>query len=150
MKINSIRICTPSQSNQDNHNPNVSPIMFCTRNSEKEESVKSRILTAKTKKTISECKYIAIGIIILYFSVKHIFRMNKIKLKKLEEQMREETKKLLEEAKKKAESEAAEKSQEEAGEKIGEKVEKVVDKIKEEIPVPMDFKDLFKNIKDYR
>ncbi|MCD7740331.1 MAG: hypothetical protein LUH11_03175 [Candidatus Gastranaerophilales bacterium] len=40
---------------------------------------KDEILTAKTKKAVSECKYIALGICILYFAMKRNFKVNKVK-----------------------------------------------------------------------
>lgn len=40
---------------------------------------KDEIITAKTKKAISECKYVVLGVGILYFAMKHNVKVNKIK-----------------------------------------------------------------------
>lgn len=40
---------------------------------------KDEIITAKTKKAISECKYVVLGAGILYFAMKHNIKVNKIK-----------------------------------------------------------------------
>ncbi len=40
---------------------------------------KDEIITAKTKKAVSECKYIALGVSILYFAMKRNFKVNRIK-----------------------------------------------------------------------
>ncbi len=40
---------------------------------------KDEIITAKTKKAISECKYVVLGLGILYFAMKRNIKVNKIK-----------------------------------------------------------------------
>ena len=40
---------------------------------------KDEIITAKTKKAISECKYVVFGLVILYFAMKRNIKINKIK-----------------------------------------------------------------------
>ena len=40
---------------------------------------KDEIVTAKTKKAISECKYVVLGLGILYFAMKRNIKINKIK-----------------------------------------------------------------------
>ncbi len=42
------------------------------------QPTKDEIITAKTKKAISECKYIIFGIFIMYFAMKRNFKINKI------------------------------------------------------------------------
>ena len=40
---------------------------------------KDEIITAKTKKAVSECKYVVFGLCILYFAMKRNIKINKIK-----------------------------------------------------------------------
>ena len=40
---------------------------------------KDEIMTAKTKKAVSECKYVIFGLCILYFAMKRNIKINKIK-----------------------------------------------------------------------
>ncbi len=40
---------------------------------------KDEIVTAKTKKAVSECKYVILGLCILYFAMKRNIKVNKIK-----------------------------------------------------------------------
>lgn len=50
-----------------------------TTNNINNTHTKDEILTAKTKKAISECKFVALGVGILYFAMKHNVKINKIK-----------------------------------------------------------------------
>lgn len=43
------------------------------------QPTKDEIITARTKKTISECKYVVFGLGILYFAMKRNIKVNKIK-----------------------------------------------------------------------
>lgn len=43
------------------------------------QPTRDEILTAKTKKAVSECKYVIFGIFIMYFAMKRNFKINRIK-----------------------------------------------------------------------
>lgn len=45
----------------------------------KEKKKQDQIITAKTKKVVSECATVALGASIVYFAMKHTFKINAIK-----------------------------------------------------------------------
>ena len=52
---------------------------FKKENSEPKNNIESEIKTAKTKKAISECAVVCLALGILYFGMKHNFKVNRIK-----------------------------------------------------------------------